>query len=139
TSGLDMARSYRALLAFLPDEVQLGEQRVRVEHIVKVARDVPSAVRQAAIEEHASLALFYWKGYARHPRRHTYGQVLDAVLKDPPCDAAIVRPEGWRNVGRVLLPVRGGPSAERALDVALAIADHVQAPLTILHHLPIAH
>ncbi|HET6262343.1 MAG TPA: universal stress protein, partial [Chloroflexia bacterium] len=134
STGLDLARSYRALLDFLPSHVEVGGRQVRVEHLVKVARDIPSAVRGAVAEEHAGLLLFHWKGYAREPKRHTYGRTLDAILKQPPCDVLLVRPEGWRNAGRVLLPVRGGPSAEQALDLALIMSEHLHLPLTVLHN-----
>lgn len=134
STGLDMARSYRALLHFLPSEVEAGGRQVRVEAMVKVARDVASAVRQAAIDEQAGLALFYWKGYSSKPKRYSYGRTLDAVLSNPPCDVALVRPEGWRNSRRILLPVRGGASAEHALDLALSLAEQSSLPLIVMHN-----
>ncbi|HEX9990627.1 MAG TPA: universal stress protein [Chloroflexia bacterium] len=134
TTGLDLARSYRAMLDFLPSQVEVGSTQVRVEHLVKVARHLPSAVQGAVAEEHAGLVLFHWKGYAREPKRHTYGRILDAILKQPPCNVLLVRPEGWRDASRVLLPVRGGPSAERALDLALIMSEQLHLPLTVLHN-----
>jgi glucosyl-3-phosphoglycerate synthase len=138
TSGLDMARSYRALLDFLPNEVETGGRRVHVDRLVKVARSVSGAVREAACEEQAGLVLFYWKGYARHPRRNLYGGTIDAALENPPYDVVLVRPDGWRDARRVLLPVRGGPSAERALKLALSLAESLNLPLTVMHNVPTA-
>ncbi|MEO6457915.1 MAG: universal stress protein [Chloroflexia bacterium] len=135
TTGLDMARSYRALLDFLPTEVRVGKQNVRVDHVVKVAHDVPSAVEQAVRDEKASLVLFYWKGHSREPKRHLYGTIIDAVLKKPPCDVVLARPEAWRDSKRILLPVRGGPSAERALNIATLLAEYAQRPLTVMHNI----
>ncbi|HYP41535.1 MAG TPA: universal stress protein [Chloroflexia bacterium] len=134
STGLDLARSYRALLDFLPSQVEVGSRQVRVEHLVKVARDIPSAVQAAVAEEHAGLVLFHWKGYAREPKRYTYGRILDAILRQPPCNVLLVRPEGWRDASRVLLPVRGGPSAEQALDLALIMSERLHLPLTVLHN-----
>ncbi len=136
TSGLDMARSYRALLDFLPGEVESGGRRVRVDRLVKVARSVSGAVYEAACDEQAGLVLFYWKGYATHPRRNMFGGTLDAALRDPPYDVVLVRPEGWRDAKRLLLPVRGGPSAERALKLALSLAESMSLPLTVMHNVP---
>ncbi|HKP54636.1 MAG TPA: universal stress protein [Chloroflexia bacterium] len=136
TTGLDMARSYRALLDFLPGEVESSGRRVRVDRLVKVARSVSGAVHEAACDEQAGLVLFYWKGYAKHPRRHIFGGTLDAALQDPPYDVVLVRPEGWRDAKRVLLPVRGGPSAERALKLALTLAESLNLPLTVTHNVP---
>jgi nucleotide-binding universal stress UspA family protein len=135
-TGLVMARSYRALLDFLPSEVDLGRMRVRVDRIVKVARDVHTAVHDAANDEQAGLVLLYWKGYARQPKRHTYGSITDAILRHPPCDVALVRPESWHDSRRVLLPVRGGPSAERGLALALTLADHLHIPVSVMHNMP---
>jgi glucosyl-3-phosphoglycerate synthase len=135
-TGLVMARSYRALLDFLPSETEVAGRRVRVDRVVKVARDVPSAVHDAALDERANLVLLYWKGYARQPKRHTYGGTADAILRNPPCDIALVRPERWRDSRRVLLPVRGGPSAERALTLALALAEGLNLPISVMHNVP---
>lgn len=134
TMGLDMARSYRALLDFLPSEVEAGGRQVRVDHIVKVARNVASAVQQAAVDEQAGLVLFYWKGYSSRPKRYVYGHTLDSVLANPPCDVALVRPEGWRDSRRILLPVRGGASAEQALNLALNLGEQANLPLIVLHN-----
>lgn len=136
TTGMDMARSYRALFDFLPPEVDAGGRQVRVDRLVKVARDVPSAVRLAVEEEHAGLVLAHWKGHTRQAKRYVYGHIFDALLKDPPCDIVLARPEGWHDCSRVLLPVRGGPSAEQALDIALLLAEHDRMPITVLHNVP---
>jgi nucleotide-binding universal stress UspA family protein len=138
TTGLVMTRSYRALLDFLPSEVEVGSRKVRVDRVVKVARDVAAAVREAAREEGADLVLLHWKGYARRPGRHTFGRITDAILRRSPCDVLLVRPEGWRDSRRIVLPVRGGPSAERALTMALTLARHLDVPLSVMHTVPAA-
>src|SRR5436190_3010439 len=143
TTGLVMARSYRALLDFLPSEVDVDGRRVRVDRIVKVSRDVPSAVHQAAIDEQASLVLLYWKGHSNdgssnQANGYIYGHIADGILKDPPCDVALLRPEGWRESRKVVLPVRGGPSAERALDLAVALAEYLHLPVTVMHNVPLS-
>ncbi|MFL5333743.1 MAG: hypothetical protein ACJ8H8_11310, partial [Geminicoccaceae bacterium] len=89
-----------------------------------------------AIDEQAGLVLLHWKGYSRQPRRYTYGMVADGILEHPPCDVALVRPEGWRASRKIFLPVRGGPSAERALTLALALAEHLSLPLSVMHNVP---
>lgn len=135
--GLDMARSYRALLDFLPSSVEVGlADRVRVDRVVKVARDVAGAMRQAAEEARADLVLLYWKGHAREPKRHLYGRITDALLENPPCSVMLTRIEGWKESRRVLLPVRGGPSAEQALDLGVALAERRFLPVTVLHNVP---
>ncbi|MGA7732904.1 MAG: glycosyltransferase, partial [Chloroflexia bacterium] len=141
TMGLDMARSYRALLDFLPSQVEVqagphGTRQVRVDRVVKVARDVAGAIRQAALEERADLVLLYWKGHAREPKTHTYGRIVDGVLAEPPCSVMPARVEGWNRSRRILLSVRGGPTAEEGLDLGVGLAERMGVPLTVLHNVP---
>src|SRR5688572_29903888 len=110
SQGVEMARSYRALLDYLPSEVELGEHKVPVDRVVRVAREVASAVCTAAHEEGADIVLFHWRGQPKDPDRHTYGSIIDAALSDLRCDVALFRPDGWPDATRVLLAVRGGPS-----------------------------
>jgi glucosyl-3-phosphoglycerate synthase len=136
TMGLDMARSYRALLDFLPSEVDAGGRAVRVDRMVKVARDVASAIHQAAYEERADLTLLYWKGYTREPKRYLYGRIADASLKNPPCSVMLARMEGWLKSRRVFLPVRGGPAAEQALLMGVSLAERMGLPMAVMHNVP---
>ncbi len=132
--GLDMARSYRALLDFLPSQVAVREHEVHIDRIVKVARDVPTAIYQAAIDEQAGIVLLHWKGYAREPKRHSYGRIIDTLVKKPPCDLILARPESWQKSQRILLPVRGGPGAERALQLSVWLAESLHVPLSVMHN-----
>src|SRR5438034_9041618 len=47
TTGLIMARSYRALLDFLPSAVEVAGKQVRIDRTVKASRDITSAVYPA--------------------------------------------------------------------------------------------
>ena len=70
------------------------------------------------------------------PVEHLYSPTIDAVLRDAPCDIAVVKQRGAGRWGRVLVPVRGGPHAELAVRFAAAIADRDGATLTVMHLLP---
>jgi len=65
-----------------------------------------------------------------------FGADLHDVLVHPPCDVAIVRPGETSSIQRILLPVRGGPHAELALRISLALAQAHQAEITALHIAP---
>ncbi len=133
TTGMDIARSYRALFEFLPSEVTAGGWSVPVDRLVKVARDVPSAVRLAVADEQAGVVLAHWKGPHTHSRRQVvYGHILDALLKDPPCRVVVARPEGRRDCSRILLHSAGGPSSVDALDTALLLAEYGNLPLAVM-------
>jgi len=65
-----------------------------------------------------------------------FGADLHDVLVQPPCDVAIVRPGEMDSIQRILLPIRGGPHAELALRISLALAQAHQAEITALHIAP---
>ena len=65
-----------------------------------------------------------------------FGADLHDVLVHPPCDVAIVRPGDLAPTQRILLPVRGGPHAELALRIGLALAKAHGAEITALHIAP---
>ena len=65
-----------------------------------------------------------------------FGADLHDVLVHPPCDVAIVRPGESASIRRILLPVRGGPHAELALRISLALAKAHNAEITALHVAP---
>jgi glycosyltransferase involved in cell wall biosynthesis/nucleotide-binding universal stress UspA family protein len=65
-----------------------------------------------------------------------FGADLRDVLVHLPCDVAMVRPGESAPIRRIMLPIRGGPHAELALRVSLALAQTHQAEITALHVAP---
>src|SRR5207244_11979177 len=61
---------------------------------------------------------------------------IEGVLRESPCDIAVVKQRGVRDLKRVVVPVRGGPHAELALQVGGAIAARHDATLAALHVVP---
>jgi len=74
------------------------------------------------------LLLLHWRD-----DQTAFGADLRDVLLHLPCDVAIIRPgeQAWPQ--RILLPMRGGPHAELALRVSLALAEAYDAEITVLH------
>ena len=68
--------------------------------------------------------------------RPVYSPTIDAVLREAPCDIAIVKQRDAAELRRVIVPVRGGPHAELAVRFAAAIAERNGATLAVLHLLP---
>ena len=58
------------------------------------------------------------------------------ALANPPCDVALVCKKIPSQPKRVLVPIRGGPYAELALRISLAISHLTQAEVTCLHLTP---
>jgi glycosyltransferase involved in cell wall biosynthesis/nucleotide-binding universal stress UspA family protein len=143
----NMARAYRAMLGYLPptagpwqpeDAPPAGEPppQVPVHALIKVAPSLEHGIREAVTSEMADLLLLYWKGHANNPAQHVFGGTLDALLKNPPCNLLLARGGRWQAARRIVLPLRGGPGAELALETGLSLARPLAARVTVLHSVP---
>src|SRR5579862_6971102 len=65
-----------------------------------------------------------------------FSSTIDEVLRESPCDIAVVKQRGAREFNRVVVPIRGGPHAELALRFGDAIARRHEATLVALHIVP---
>ena len=70
----------------------------------------------------ADLLIFGWGGKRRPVERGAGSDAgllahIDDVVREAPCDIAVVKQRGLGEVRRILVPVRGGPHAELALRV----------------------
>ncbi|CAN5127685.1 hypothetical protein BH18CHL2_BH18CHL2_03920 [soil metagenome] len=99
-----------------------------VRGMVMVARDGWAAVRDLVAKERPELLLVAW----RRGGRGVFGTSLEGILRDPPCDIAVVKGH-FAKVRRVLVPVRGGRYARLAVSLAIAYARERQGTVTLLH------
>jgi glucosyl-3-phosphoglycerate synthase len=88
-------------------------------------------IAQQVDQAKTDLLLLRW-----HQDQTAFGADLHDVLVDPPCDVVIVRPGEPASLQRILLPVRGGPHAELALRISLALAKAYEIEITALHIAP---
>ena len=65
-----------------------------------------------------------------------FSPTIDEVVRDAPCDIAVVKQRGSTTIRRILVPVRGGPHAELALRFADALAERHGASVVVLHLIP---
>jgi nucleotide-binding universal stress UspA family protein len=65
-----------------------------------------------------------------------FSPTIDEVVRESPCDIAVVKQRGSTAIRRILVPVRGGPHAELALRFADALARRHDATLAVLHLVP---
>ena len=137
----------RRIRAELDDVAAFEGGGVPVRPLVNVAHSLYDGIRTAAEEQRASLVLLGWQA-DRSSAERLFGPPIDGLLRNPPCDVAVARlhepapgagqrrgadgsdGQPWR---RVLLPVRGGPHTALACDVALALAEHGEAAITVLY------
>jgi glucosyl-3-phosphoglycerate synthase len=96
--------------------------------VVTVARRGWDAIVEAVRRERPDVLLVGW----RRPGWDMLGTTIDDVLREPPCDIAVVRGSLAR-ARRPLVPVRGGRYAQLAVAIAVALARQRGGAVTLLH------
>src|SRR5437773_11152572 len=96
--------------------------------LVIVARVAWDAIREACATERPDLLLVAW----RRPGWDMFGTTIEAILRQPPCDLAVVKGRPAR-AKRILVPVRGGRYAQLAARLGIALAKAQGGAVTLLH------
>jgi nucleotide-binding universal stress UspA family protein len=99
-----------------------------IRPLVTVARVGWAAIAEAAREERPDVLLIGW----RRPGWDYLGTTIEEILRDPPCDLAIVKGPAGR-ARRILVPVRGGRYAELAAKLGVDLARARSGTVTLLH------
>ena len=107
---------------------QLVPQGSAARTHVTVGRQGWDAVVAVVLREQPDLLLVGW----RRPGWDFLGTTIEAVLRSPPCDVAVVK-GAFARVHRILVPVRGGRYADLAARVATAWAAANDGSVTLLH------
>jgi nucleotide-binding universal stress UspA family protein len=137
SEGATHARQARRLLQRVLDYAPEG---VTIHPIVRVGRRAAEGVIEAATELDSDLIVFGWGGKPAGPRPDhqvaVFSPTIDEVVRDAPCDIAVIKQGGGGQMGRILVPVRGGPHAELALRFADSLARRSGGKLIALHVVP---
>jgi glucosyl-3-phosphoglycerate synthase len=136
SEGATRARHARRLLQRVLDFAPDG---TTIHPIVRIGRHAAEGIIEASAEQEADLIIFGWGGRAAGGRDNgptIFSPTIDEVARDAPCDIAVVKQRGAKQIRRVLVPVRGGPHAELALHFADAIARQHDATVVVLHLVP---
>ncbi|MGH7846283.1 MAG: glucosyl-3-phosphoglycerate synthase [Candidatus Binatia bacterium] len=128
--GAEKAPLYRAAL----DELiaRLPDRTVEMKSLVRVSRGLRDGIAETAIEEGCDLLLLPWKGYSTSEESF-FGATIDGLLGHPPCNIVVARGGELTQCQRILLPIRGGPHAEFALEIASRLGRSLGAEVTVLH------
>ena len=130
SEGATRARQARRLLQKVLDYVPEGTV---IHPLVRIGRHAAAGIVEAAAEQEADLMIFGWGGKSG-PNRDAHAPVIsptiDEVVRESPCDIAVVKQRGARDIRRILVPVRGGPHAELALRFADALAHRYDATVS---------
>ncbi len=160
SEGATRARHARRLLQRVLDYAPEG---TTIHPIVRIGRRAAEGILEAASEQEADLIIFGWGGKVPGPQATTaarattpsttshegssdgrrgrptplvFSPTIDEVVRESPCDIAVVKQRGTTPIRRILVPVRGGPHAELAVRFAEAIARRHGARVTVLHLIP---
>ena len=130
SEGAGQAQELRLKIEDIPGLRQA--ENIEIQSMVRVSHQVWQGIIQAVHEEHADLLVLGWKGFTTTPQR-IYGTTIDEIMKNPPCDVVVAKTCTLGQCRRVLLPVRGGPYAELALELATRLSREVGATITVMH------
>ncbi len=136
SEGATRARQARRLLQKVLDYVPEG---TTIHPLVRIGRHAAAGIVEAAAEQEADLLIFGWGGKSgprREPGASAISPTIDEVVREAPCDIAVVKQRGARDIRRILVPVRGGPHAELALRFADALAHRLDATVVVMHVVP---
>jgi nucleotide-binding universal stress UspA family protein len=155
--GATSARTARRLLQRV---LAFGdEEGVEIRTMVRIGRRAAEGVIEAVAEEGADLLIFGWGGppaaaraadraedaaldqdaptvAVNAPAPTVFSPTIDAVVRQSPCDIAVVKQRGLDEVNSILVPVRGGPHAELAVRVARDLAQRFDAKVVVMHVVP---
>jgi nucleotide-binding universal stress UspA family protein len=137
SDGATRARQARRLLQKVLDYVPEG---TRIHPLVRIGRHAAEGIVEASAEQEADLIIFGWGGKVGGGRdgltAPVFSPTIDEVVRESPCDIAVVKQRGTPEIKRILVPVRGGPHAELALRFADALAQRHGATVAVLHLVP---
>jgi len=160
SEGATRARHARRLLQKVLDFAPDG---TTIHPIVRIGRHAAEGIVEAAAEQEADLLIFGWGGKAASGRDNARngaradgqrgangrseggradGRVpvisptIDEVVRESPADIAVIKQRGSSELRRILVPVRGGPHAELALQFADALARRHDGEILVLHLVP---
>ena len=136
SEGATRARQARRLLQRV---LEFTPEGVELRTVVRIGRRADEGIVEVAAEEEADLILFGWggpdrrhHGVADHEEFHpVFSPTIDEVIRERPCDIAVVKQRGVGRVERIVAPVRGGPHAELALRYATALSKAFEAELVV--------
>jgi CIC family chloride channel protein len=106
--------------------------QVPVHTQIRVAHNLAATVLETIASERIDLALMGWKGSTRATPDWIFSPVVDAVIQKAACESILVKCNGRTQFDRWLVPLAGGPNAQRALSFLPALTTLSDRPLISL-------
>jgi APA family basic amino acid/polyamine antiporter len=124
------ARASRTLLERAM--TQANEEGFAIHPMTRVARSVTQGILDTADEESVNLIVLDWRGDTRS-FGPSMGPIIDAVIRDAPCDVAVVKGHEWVQLDRILVPMAGGSNAALAARLAMLLSESYGSQVTALY------
>jgi amino acid transporter/nucleotide-binding universal stress UspA family protein len=116
----------------LRKSIKVAPSTVEVRPVVSVSYDVAGAILDQTKHDAANILILGWKGTRRRGGT-ILGRNLDRVVRNAPCDVAIIKTRRLnKSIDRILLVVGGYFETRKALLLALPIAREYGAKIEIL-------
>ena len=125
-AAVDSRAALEEIRALLPD------RSVNLKTLVRVSHHLSVGIAETAELEACDLLILPWKGFADSADL-LFGHTIDRLVETPPCNLLVARIGDLSRCQKILLPVRGGPYAEYALQIAIQLARSSDAEITVLH------
>jgi uncharacterized hydrophobic protein (TIGR00271 family) len=111
---------------------QAKEEGFAIKTMTRVAHGVAEGIIDTAREEGVDMILLGWRGYTRSAGA-SMGPIIDAVIRDAPCEVTVVKGEQWKDAGRILVPTAGGPHAPIAARLAMVLSEAYDSEVTAVY------
>jgi len=111
---------------------QAKEEGFAIKTMTRVAHSVAQGILDTAREEGVDMILLGWRGYTRSAGA-SMGPIIDAVIRDAPCEVTVVKGEQWKDAGRILVPTAGGPHAPIAARLAMVLSEAYDSEVTAMY------
>lgn len=94
---------------------------VPVHTMIRVGRHIGAAILDTARQRDSNLIILGWPGHTES-QHVAFGNIIDLLARNPPCDIAVVRFRRRELPHRILIPTAGGLHTRLAIDLAIAQA-----------------
>jgi uncharacterized hydrophobic protein (TIGR00271 family) len=111
---------------------QAEEEGFSIQTMTRVAHSVAEGILDTAREEAVDLILLGWRGYTPSVGA-SMGPIIDAVIRDAPCDVTVAKGREWEGVSKILVPTAGGPNAPIAAQLAWLLSEVYGSEVTALN------
>jgi uncharacterized hydrophobic protein (TIGR00271 family) len=125
------ARTNRTLLERAM--TQANEEGFAIQPMTRVARSVAQGILDTADEEDVNLIVLGWRGDTTRSLGASMGPIIDAVIRDAPCDVTVVKGHEEIRMEKILVPTAGGPNAAKAARLAMFLSESYGSQVTALY------